>query len=682
VRRVRALDGIRAIAVGAVMAYHFGVGGFGGGFLGVDVFFVLSGFLITALLVAEYQRSATVSFKAFYARRARRLLPGLFGMFVLVALFAAYFAQAGTLQTIRGDAFATLAYVANWRFIFGHQSYFVASGPPSPLLHMWSLGVEEQFYLLWPAVAVWVLKRKGPGGLALTAAIGAVASAVDTAVLLHNGASNTRLYFGTDVHAQSLMVGAALGALLPLSKPAATSGLRSIEAPRRRWLDAAVSLLGLMGLAGTCWAFHSASGTSPVLYEGGYLALALGVGALILAVTRTRDGALARVLSFGPLAYIGQISYGLYLYHWPISLMLTSTRAGLLGWQLAAARTGATLAVSVLSYHLLEAPIRRGSFLRGWRAGALVPVAVAGTVATLLVASGVPVAEGSAAAVVRAERDRSVSCASLAARGAPCVTPSTAAAAGLAPNNPVRVLLLGDSIALTLGQGLGVDDRHWDVSIDDQGRLGCDLDAGSVIDDEGSITVAGDGIPGQGCLGWPQLFTRLVDRTDPDVVAIEVGRWEVENRIVGGHWVRFGAPVLNRLMVHLMSEAISVVSRRGAHVVLFTLPYIKQTFTQPNGQPWDIDRPKRTNEFNALVRQAAAQHPKTATVIDLNRLLDPAGHYTNVIDGIRVRWPDEEHISVAGGEYLRPLILPELAALGLPHALARQRNALGTGTPR
>ena len=168
---IRGLDGIRAVAVLGVLGFHGGVAGFGGGLLGVDIFFVLSGFLITSLLVGEWSRTGTLSFRRFYERRARRLLPGLFILLLLVAAYAQWFAETDTLSTLRGDALATILYVANWRFIFSGQSYFVHFGPPSPLLHTWSLAVEEQFYLVWPAVALFVLRRGGRRALAVVAAV-------------------------------------------------------------------------------------------------------------------------------------------------------------------------------------------------------------------------------------------------------------------------------------------------------------------------------------------------------------------------------------------------------------------------------------------------------------------------------------------------------------------------------
>ena len=216
----------------------------------------------------------------------------------------------------------------------------------------------------------------------------------------------------------------------------------------------------------------------------------------------------------------------------------------------------------------------------------------------------------------------------------------------------MQVLLLGDSLALTLGTGLGVRAGAWGVSLTNQGAVGCDLDPGSVVNIEGSVTAAA-----QGCAHWPQTWHEQVDRLNPDVVALELGRWEVSDRIVDGRWTRIGEPAWDRIYAFELSTAIRILSSRGAHVVVFTLPYVTQTTDAPDGTPWDINQPVRTDRYNALVRRTVGQFPGVASVIDLNHLLDPNGTYTAVVDGVPVRDDDQEHVSLYGGMWLRPSIL-------------------------
>jgi peptidoglycan/LPS O-acetylase OafA/YrhL len=636
------LDGIRALAVLAVLGFHGGVPGMAGGNIGVDVFFVLSGFLITSLLLEEWERAHTVSVRAFYERRARRLLPALFVFMGLIAVYAAYFAEPDTLSSLRGDALSTLGYVANWRFILSDQGYFVHFGPPSPLLHTWSLAVEEQFYLVWPAVALLTLRRWGRRGVGVAAAAGAAASAIVTVAMADAGAGTNRLYYGTDTRAQEIMIGALLAVLWPTL---------------HRWHRARLmTLAGLAGAGGLIWAAHSVDGQGGFLYHGGYLVIALSAAAVILVVVELPRSALGRVLGLRGLGYIGLISYGVYLYHYPLFLILNGQRTGLTGLPLLVLRLAATGMMAGVSYRLVELPLRnrRRISLRPLLVGGAAGLAA---VVAALVATTLPVAA----------RTVPISAAGQASlHDVPRTVP-----AALTGGRRVRVVLVGDSLALTLGEGLGSDAGAWGVEFDNAGAIGCDLDPDSVVNIEGSI-----GKAAQGCVDWPTRWSQLVDTSDPDVVAIELGRWEVSDRIVDGQWSAIGEKAWDDRYSAELSRAITILSSKGAHIALFTLPYILQTTDAPNGTPWDINQPVRTNEYNALIRRVAARFGKKVTVIDLNRMIDPRGVYTSYLDGVRVRNVDDEHLSPLGGELLRPEILPDLVKLGLAHALARPASKL------
>jgi peptidoglycan/LPS O-acetylase OafA/YrhL len=535
--------------------------------------------------------------------------------------------------------------VANWRFIFSGQSYFVHFGPPSPLLHTWSLAVEEQFYLVWPALALFVLRRRGRRGrrgrraLGVAAAILMVASAALTSVLLHQGVSVSRLYYGTDTRTQELMA----GALLAVAAPAIARHARAWRWP--------VTVLGGLGALFLLWALHSVSGQGNFLYEGGFLLVAVASAAVVLLVVVEPRAMMTRFLGWGVLGFIGRISYGLYLYHYPIFLMIDSQHSGLSGSALLVVRLSVTLAAAVVSYYGIEMPVRRRKVLKGWHLVTALPVSVAIVVTAIVLATlPAPAPPRPSAAAVR--------------QG--LFTVPRTPPADLVDGQDVRTLLLGDSMALTLGEGLRIDADRWGVSLDDQGKIGCDLDPDSTVNIEGSITRAA-----QGCVNWPQTWRQLIDRLNPDVVAVELGRWEVSDRIIDGKWTEIGQPAWDRVYSAELAQAIGILSSKGAHVVIFTLPYITQTTEAPNGTPWDINQPVRTNEYNALVRQVVARFPGRASVIDLNRLLDPAGKYTSYLDGVRVRNPDDEHISVLGGALLRPLILPTLVRSGLAHESSR-----------
>ena len=643
-RRVPGFDGLRAVAVIAVLLFHAGVGFFGGGMLGVDVFFALSGYLITTILVNEHGRSGGLRLGQFYARRARRLVPALLVLIVGVAAYAYWIAGTEVLASIRGDALSTLGYVSNWRFIFSDQGYFVHFGPPSPLLHTWSLAVEEQFYLLWPLMALIVLRRSSPRRLAAVACAGALGSLVMSTVLFHVGAGSARLYYATDTRAQAILVGACLGALEPLI------GRRRLGEARPdggRWSGRASRLgLAAAGVAAALflgWAVHSVNDRSALLYQGGFFLVALATTVLIVVNVHHPRALVARMLSWAPLAYVGRISYGLYLYHWPIFLALDHQRSGLSGPALLSARLAATFALAVVSFHLLEQPVRSGRFHRRVQLGLGLPVGAAATTA-LIVATSIPAAAAPPA-------------------GAIAPVPATAslhgAAAAPAPR-VVNVLLVGDSMGMTLGEGLGAQASAWGVNLVDEAVIGCDLDPSATVDLQGDITRAA-----QGCADWQTHWAGQIARLHPDVVAVALGRWEVSNRVVDGRWTTIGQPLWDNKLEGLLHQAVGIAAAGGAKVALFTLPYVQQTTEQPNGQPWDINLPARTDAFNAVLRNVAAGNPATTSIVDINRLLDPQGHYTSYIDGVRVRDTDEEHPSVYGGLYLRPAVLPQLAQLGL-----------------
>lgn len=362
------LDGLRALAIIGVLLFHGGVDAVPGGFLGVDVFFVLSGFLISTLLLEELDRSDRVRFGTFYLRRARRLLPALFLLLTVLAL-AVGFVYTDAAAALRRDGLAALTYVTNWWFIFSEQSYFDFTGRPPLLAHLWSLAIEEQFYLLWPLL-LFLLYRLGKrpmvGWLALVTALASTAwmwwLADDQAMPLF--ADPSRIYFGTDSHIMGLLVGAALATVW---RP----GLAPAHVPTgARWL---LTGAGIGALALIVAAYTFVSEYTSWLYRGGFLLFSLVV-ALAIAMLTHPAIALGRVFATQPMRYIGERSYGLYLWHWPVVLV---TRPGLdtpwdgsVGWHpwaTAALRIILTFGIAELSYRFLEIPIRRGALGMTWQ---------------------------------------------------------------------------------------------------------------------------------------------------------------------------------------------------------------------------------------------------------------------------------------------------------------------------
>ena len=356
-RRLPGLDGLRAIAVIGVLLYHAGAGWLPGGFLGVDLFFVISGFLITSLLLSEAQLAGGISLRQFYLRRARRLLPALVALLAVVAVFMAIFAAADLGQA-RGDIAAALGYVSNWWYVLHHRSYFIAAGRPSPFQHLWSLAVEEQFYLIWPAVlVVLVATRARLRWITAVALAGAVGSAFWMRVLAVRGnvpfdTDSSRLYFGTDTHASALLLGAAAAAVM-------TALAARLERGLAFGVRAACDVVGVVALGAVCWSMHAFDYFRPGLYRGGFLAFA-AVGVVVVAMASAPGGWLGRALDVTPLRWIGERSYGLYLWHWPVFVY---TRPGL-DWSLhgpaaLAVRLAIVGLLTEVSYRLVEVPLRR-----------------------------------------------------------------------------------------------------------------------------------------------------------------------------------------------------------------------------------------------------------------------------------------------------------------------------------
>ncbi|MGH9080500.1 MAG: acyltransferase family protein, partial [Acidimicrobiales bacterium] len=606
------MDGIRAFAVMAVLLYHFGIAWVGGGLLGVDVFFVLSGFLITSLLCRELAASRTVRLRRFWAQRARRLLPALFVLVLGVAGYAAVFTGSVDLASIRADALSTLVYVANWHFVFSDQGYFHQAAAPSPLLHTWSLAVEEQYYLIWPLVALFVVRRCGVAKLAVTAAAGAIGSAALMAAMWGAGFSVDRLYYGTDTRAQALLVGSFLGAIGP--RAGATFAIvpdRWVATLRqRRWW----SVPGMAGGLFLAWAWHALAGQEVFLYRGGFLVVAVAAGGVILTCVTVPKSLLPRLCSLPALVFVGRVSYGLYLYHWPLFLAINHAHTGLSGAGLLAARLVATFAAATVSFFVLEEPVRTGRLFRGAKGLGAVAVATVATVCLVVLATVVPAAPSVAAP---------------AGYGLTTAERQSLSVAGAFGRDPIRFAIVGDSVALTLGVGLTAGSTaHYGVRVFDGGELGCDLDDVEVRLSD----TAGPATPG--CLDWPKLWQHGIDAIRPDVVGMLIGRWEVSDHLWRGRWVHVGQPDWDAHLVGELDEAVDVLSSRGARVVLFTMPYMDPPNEAADGTPFVENDPSRARAFNRLLAQVADSRRGTVTLIDLNRLLDPAGHYQAQVDGV------------------------------------------------
>ncbi len=644
---IPALDGLRAIAVALVLVAHGGVPGVPGGFIGVDVFFVLSGFLITSLLLDELGRAGRIELAGFWIRRARRLLPALVLMVLTVAA-ARDLLPYQALTGLRSDAIAAFLWMANWRFVAQQTDYFTQGAPPSPLQHTWSLGVEEQYYFVWPllliavtlALAARARRRRGwatVGGVRfavfLIATAGALASAAVAIVLASDG-TRDRIYFGTDTRAQALLVGAAAAALLVRDWQSLNRGWCLI---RSRWGRRIARALPMLGLAGLAAATHFATGATGDFRHGLLLGVALAAVLVVAPVALEQRGVVARVLACPPLVWLGSISYGVYLWHWPIFLALNGERTGWDGLRLFAVRCAVTVAVAAASWWLIEQPIRR------WRPARvpLLPLAAA-TVASAAAVTLLVVPVGAGPVLRESGLPPGVSAVAAVSPSPPDANPP-GPPRPRDPNRPFTVSVFGDSIGWTWMHYLPPTPGF---AFRDHTVIGCSLVRGT------PYRYVGQTLEQRAeCDSWPLRWARQVSQDQPDVALLIIGRWETVDRVNEGQWTHIGDPTFDSYLNAELQRALRIVGSTGVRVVVATVPYSRGG-EKPDGRLYPEDQPDRVDQWNAMLRKAVSRHPNV-TILDLNKKLCPDGVYTAKVDGIKVR-SDGVHLTPEGVKWLTP----------------------------
>ena len=464
---VPSLDGLRGVAVASVVVYHLWPAVLPGGFIGVDVFFVLSGFLLTSLLVREVDATGKIRLGRFFVRRTRRLLPAMLLMLTTLAIYAAAWANTVELERLRRHGLAALLYAANWLFISDGTTYTDVVAGVSPLRHVWSLSIEEQFYVMLAgaialAAAFTATRRYVIVG---SVVLGAV-SALWMIILSINGSSVDRLYFGADTRAQALLIGAALGATLR-GVPVAGSRLTS-----------AVALLSVAVLIVVS---ATASESSTWMYRGGFALTALAAGMVIVGAPATPW--IRQALEWRPLRLLGIISYGVYLWHWPVLVILDEARLGLDGSAHRLVVLAVTLIVATLSYRLVERPIRQGALgdRLGPRSIAVGPAFTAAVAAALIIATVGPATLGAAdseptveigATIVFEDPRPTLALADTAETASPTTsTVSTATSGSVITTSstvlnrlprPTRVAVVGDSVMHTMIGGRLLSDLQFE----------------------------------------------------------------------------------------------------------------------------------------------------------------------------------------------------------------------------
>jgi peptidoglycan/LPS O-acetylase OafA/YrhL len=569
-----ALDGLRAVAVLAVMLFHHDGDWLPGGFLGVDVFFVLSGYLITSLLLLEHRNTGKVVSVRFWMRRAQRLVPALVLMLGLLALFYATAAPVADAERARDGALATLFFAKNY------WDAFVNVGWRAPT-HTWSLAVEEQFYLVWPVMLGWLLARTASRSGRLLGSLGAmilVSAGLRLAWSFHNA---TYANEALETRASSLLVGAAL-AVFSVS-PGAT-----LLARRHRALDR-VAIAGALACLGSfVWVGID---RYDILWYGGGLLIAAATAAVIFGVVHGQGG-VRRVLSHRVLRAIGLISYGLYLYHLIVFMWITEDRFSIGGPTVFALRFACSFALAAASFVWVERPIRRIALRRVGRLMLL----GATPLLTVLIVFG-------AAEVVARDVPAGVSVAMRA---------NWIRTAEETPDGATRVLVAGDSFAAALAS---TEPRALQARV--QGTTAAVPTCGA---GRGAIVLGAGRYPVEHCDHVDTVFPRAVVDVDPDVAVLLIGAGDVFDREVGGRLLRFDTPELEAYLGRRLDAIGAVLTDAGARLAIAIPPCMPAAPGAVVDAFGGVRAERARHDWLAAVLRRAAERAG-ASVIDLNRAL-------------------------------------------------------------
>lgn len=655
--RIPALDGLRGIAVIAVLFFHDGR--LLGGYLGVDLFFVLSGYLITSLLLVEHRDRGRVGLQRFYERRARRLLPAMGLALIGVAIYAAVWAQPSELPRIRTDGLATLFYFANWRDIAANQTYWDIFRAPSPLQHTWSLSIEEQFYAVWPLMVVGVLaiRRSARSVLGVALGLGSVCALLTIIGGLRHGDQRV-LYYSTASRAPALLMGAALAALVVT---------RGTFVSRRARIGLEVAAIASAAFLAVEWASQPGAGLG--LYRGPLLLCGLAATIIIASASHPEPGPLAHVLALPPLVGAGLISYGLYLYHWPIYLILTHGRTGLSGWTLFGTRVVVSIAVAIVSYALVEQPIRSGA-LRPRLALATLALATVAIVGALAVTTRVPVPAIAKPAAVTSDVAHDWP------RATATVVPGVQVRSYLPPGDwslltntcepngslpPVKkvgrtkqpkVLLVGDSVGCFIGAALDEHQVADGIVTLNRSHLGCPM-----VKPRRERDASGTEAP---------TYSACVDGVssslaafEPDVSVLMVGGPMVNGYDIGGG--RFVGPCDADFAPWYTAGArrsIAALSATGAAVVVVSIVHPPRFIDVGPGILVPAVYGRDVACLNRLLREAVAAEPGSR-LLDLDAYICPGGECRTKLVGVTLRG-DGRHFQGPAANVVAAWMLPRV----------------------
>ena len=702
------LDGVRAFSVVAVIFYHAGFSWMHGGFFGVEVFFVVSGFLITSLLIEERDRADGVNLRQFWVRRWRRLLPALFTMMIVVGAWAAVWGSAEQHSQLRHDYPWGLGYLANWGQIFSQESYWGA-GSPSLFRHLWSLAVEEQWYVLWPLAFI-LLARRTRSDRRRALALGLVAMGVMVATAVASAAQwPTRmwhpfrmemvpvdptnfLYLSTFSRSSGLLLGAAMAfrwrpwSTVPAARRSPAVGLQA----------AAFAAVGVLIVA-----FVIGRVDAPATYRWLLPTVTIASAVLVGVVVHPAAATVRAAFSAAPMVAIGRRSYGLYLWSWPISRICDAYSGS---WPRFLLAMAVTAPVSEACYRWVETPIRRGGLSTWWSArrrwsGRIVQ---ASTVAAVVAVAGLlSVFFASAAAVFDPAKDTSGEVAFDGAAATPPVTAvatvvppvaattslagsstsagpeptADAAATAVAPSTtvapattvapsttlaalPRRVVIVGDSTAHSLAINLPAGIDGW-FEFGDGSLDGC-----SVYSDGTAVSALGFTRSFDGCSGWEQRWASAATRTGAELALVVIGAWDVFDVELDDQVLAFDSPAGDQRFVDGVQRGIDALTFAGVRVALLEVPCMRPQNVKGAGVPALPERgdDARVAHVNDLLRDLAAANPATTTFVS-----GPTQYCTDesIASDLGYRW-DGVHAYKPGAKLTLEAIAGALLAIPIP----------------
>ena len=616
------LDGLRGVCLAGVLLFHAPFEWMSGGFLGVSTFFTLSGYLITSLLLVEWERQGRIDFRKFWSRRLRRLGPALWLGVVATVLSSPLWAPEPIRERLAWDALSSVTFLSNWRFMTPDYAYSKLFTDPSPLQHCWSLAIEAQYYLVFPLLLSLLLRRARLAGVAAGLAGLAVASVLASWAFATSSEAEYRSYYGTDTRAAEILVGALVavagraGWLTPLTSRGSRAGV-----------------LGAVGLLGTVLTWVVTEVESPLLYRGGFGLYSLLSACTLLAAIAAKNP-VGSLLSHPSLVWLGRISYGAYVYHWPIFLWLDPDLTGLGPTLLFAVRTLTTLFLAAVSYRFLEEPVRYGRGIAGRLPIAAAAAGMAGVVfvfATHLQPGG------------------------WHALSFPTHVDEEAGA--VADDRVLSFAMFGDSVALNLLSSLSYRLTSAGMKVV-RGRLspGCAL-----VEEGIMLTKHGWSRDRPGCRDWVERWGQIMGDNPADVAVILTGTWDILDRRFPGREdsLVLGDAELDAILRSQMVKAVEGMRQHGVKLVWLTCPrmYFWVGKDADNDEMAAASDPARVDRYNEILRSVAAEFPDDMRVIEFGDYPEASGGDDGPDLSLR---DDGVHYTRKGRLILSLALLPEV----------------------